>query len=172
MIDISSLPTITIDLVQCKHPAEIKGLMKAIGITRYCYAFIHNTIVMKYGQSSDNDWIRGSYGERIYRQAGFIPGWSTQRAPGSAGDDMLDVIPHFRNPNKNNVSIKIWDMTNYPFAVASDPRHELTQVEDQLIDNYVQTYGYTPVGNIREEKHIRTKTRVHDSLFNSIFEVE
>ena len=170
MIDISQLPSIIFDLGKCLHASEIKGLMKKLGIKHYCYAFIYNSTVMKYGQSADNDWIRGSFGERVYRQAFQIPGWPTKPSVKSAGCDMLDVIKHFPGINKNNVCIKIWDMTNYPFAVQDDPRHEVTQLEDQFLDAHIKQHGRLPLGNLRDESHIRRKSRVTDRHFNSIFD--
>jgi len=90
----------------------------------------------------------------------------------SAGCDMLDVIKNFPGINKNNVCIKIWDMTNYPLAVQDDPRHEVTQLEDQFLDAHIKQYGCLPLGNLRDESHIRRKSRVTDQHFNSIFDSE
>ena len=172
MIDISQLPSITFDLGKCLHACEIKGMMKTLGIKYYCYAFIYKSTVMKYGQSADNDWARGSFGERIYRQAFQIPGWPTKPSVKSAGNDMLDVIKNFPHINKNDVCVKVWDMTNYPFAVSGDPKHEVTQLEDQFLDAHIKQHGSLPSGNLRDESHIRRKTRVTDQIFNSIFDTE
>ena len=172
MIDISQLPSITFDLGKCLHACEIKGMMKTLGIKYYCYAFIYKSTVMKYGQSADNDWARGSFGERIYRQSFQIPGWPTKPSTKSAGNDMLDIIKNFPHINKNDVCIKVWDMTNYSFAVSGDPKHEVTQLEDQLLDSYIKQHGSLPLGNLRDESHIRRKTRVTDQIFNSIFDSE
>lgn len=172
MIDINKLPTVSFDLGQCLNACELKSLMKKIGVKYYCYAFIYKSTVMKYGQSADSDWMRGSYGERIYRQSFHIPGWPTRPSPKSAGRDMADIVDSFPNINKNDVCIKVWDMTNYPFAVATDPRHEITQLEDQLLDSYLQQHNALPAGNLRDESHIRRKSRVTDQTFNSIFDQE
>lgn len=171
-IDITKLPNVIIDLNQCLHASQIKQLMKKIGIKYYTYAFLYNNVVMKYGMSADNDWIRGSYGERVYRQAFQIPGWPTKPSPKSAGSDMLDVIKHFPNINKSNVCIKIWDMTNYPFAVQDDPKEEVLECERILLDMHEKSFGYLPIGNVRDERKIAKKARVTDQLFNSMFDVE
>jgi hypothetical protein len=172
MIDIAKLPTISFDLGKCLNACEIKGMMKKLGIKYYCYAFIYKSTIMKYGQSADNDWVRGSFGERIYRQSFQIPGWPSKPSVKSAGNDMLDVIKNFPNIDKNDVCVKVWDMTGYSFAVQDDPRHEVTQLEDQLLESYEKQFGYLPVGNLRNESHIRRKTRVTDQHFNSIFDQE
>lgn len=170
-IDISKLPTAIIDLNQCLHAAQIKTEMKNAGIKYYTYAFLYNNVVMKYGMSADNDWMRGSYGERIYRQAFQIPGWPTKPSPKSAGNDMLDVIKHFPNINKSNVCIKIWDMTNYPFPVQDCPKEEVLECERILLDLHEKSFGYLPIGNIRDERKIAKKFKVTDQMFNSMFDV-
>ena len=169
-ININSLPTFNIDLSQMSQACEIKHIMKNLGITDYCYAFIYNSTVMKFGQSGDNDWIRGSYGERIYRQARFIPGWPTVAAAGSAGCDMADLAKKFPNINKSNVCIRVWNMSNVAFSVATDHRHELTVVENELIAEHIKNFGYQPVGNVKDESYIVKKTRVTDQMFDNLFE--
>lgn len=172
MINISQLPSVTFDLGKCLHACEIKSMMKTLGIKYYCYAFIYKSTIMKYGHSADNDWRQGSFGERIYRQSFQIPGWPSKPSVKSAGNDMLDVIKNFPGINKNDVCVKVWDMTNYPFAVNSDPKHEVIQLEDQLLDSYIKQHGSLPLGNLRDESHIRRRTRVTDQLFNSMFDSE
>ena len=170
MIDITKLPTMILDCSQMLHAAEVKHIMKKIGVRDYCYAFIYKSTVMKFGQSGDNDWQRGSYGERIYRQARFIPGWPTTPAPGSAGSDMGLLVKKFPGINKNQVCIKVWDMTGHSFSVQTDHRHELTVVENQLIAEHIKDFGYQPVGNIKDESYITKKSRVTDQVFDSLFD--
>jgi hypothetical protein len=172
MIDINKLPSFSIDLGQCLNAYEIKRLMKKTGVKYYTYAFIYNSTVMKYGMSADNDWMKGSYGERIYRQSFQIPGWPTKPSKKSSGNDMLDIIEKFPNINKNDVCVKVWDMTGYPFAVASQPKVEVGELEKQLFQNHFDKYGALPVGNLRDEREMPKKYRVTDQLFNSIFDVE
>jgi hypothetical protein len=173
MIDITKLPTFVLDCSQMLNAHEIKGIMKNMGITDYCYAFVHKNVVMKFGQSGDSDWQRGSYGERVYRQAFHIPGWPSTPSANSAGNDMRDLVnKQFPGINKNNVCIKIWDMTGFDFSVAHDHRHELTVLENQLIQAHISQFGSQPVGNVRDESHIQRKTRVTDEIFNSLFETE
>jgi hypothetical protein len=171
-IDISKLPTFVIDCSQMLHASEIKGIMKKLAVTDYCYAFIFNGVVMKFGQSGDNDWIRGSYGERIYRQARFIPGWPTAAAAGSAGCDMATLAKKFLGINKNNVCIKVWDISGHDFSVQTDHRHELTVLEHTLLAEHIEKFSYQPVGNVRDESYALKKTRVTDQIFNSLFDEE
>ena len=172
MIDINKLPSFSIDLGQCLNACEIKRLMKRLRVKYYTYAFIHNSTVMKYGMSADNDWLRGSYGERIYRQSFQIPGWPTKPSPKSAGNDMLDIVERFPNISKNDVCVKVWDMTGYPFAVADNPKFEVGELEKQLLQDHVDKYGDLPVGNLRDERKMPKKSRVTDQLFDSMFDIE
>lgn len=171
MIDISKLPTVTFDLGHCLHAAQIKSSMKKMGIKYYCYAFIYKNTVMKIGMSADNDWMRGSYGERIYRQAFHIPGWPSKPSPNSAGNDMATIIKHFPLIGKNDVCIKVWDMTNYSFAVANCPKTEVLECECVLLDLYEKEHNSLPIGNIRDERLMPKKARVSDTMFNSMFDV-
>jgi hypothetical protein len=170
-IDINTLPRIQLDLSKMKNACEIKNIMKKLAIKDYCYAFMHNNIVMKFGQSSDKDWMRGSYGERIYRQSRFIPGWPTLAAAGSAGYDMEALAEKFPNINKNDVSIQVWDMTSVTFSVATDHRYELTIVENELIAMHIKAFGHQPLGNVKDQSYINKQSRVTDQMFNSLFDV-
>jgi hypothetical protein len=172
MIDVSKLPTVSFDLSQSLHASQIKNHMRRAGIKFYCYAFTYKGTVMKYGMSADNDWTKGSFGERIYRQAFHIPGWPSKPSPNSAGNDMADVIKHFPLINKNDVCIKVWNMTHYPFAVADCPKIEVLDCECTLLDLYEKQHNQLPVGNIRDERKLPKKSRVTDQVFNSIFDIE
>jgi hypothetical protein len=172
MIDINKLPSFSIDLGQCLNACEIKRLMKRMGVKYYTYAFIHNSTVMKYGMSADNDWMRGSYGERIYRQSFQIPGWPSKPSPKSAGNDMLDIVDRFPNISKNDVCVKVWDMTGYPFAVADNPKFEVGELEKQLLEEHYAKFNSLPIGNLRDERLSPKKARVTDQMFYSMFDIE
>lgn len=169
-INHNTLPQFDIDLSQIKDACEIKGIMKKVGVLDYVYAFINGTSIMKYGQSSYKGQ-RNPYGERIYRQARYISGWQkSPKTKNSSGSDFLKVLEYFPNVDKNQVRIHVWDLTGYNFAVEHDHSYELTSVENQLIENYKHIYGIIPVGNIKDESYIKSKTRVVDAVFSNLFE--
>lgn len=170
MIDIAKLPTFMFDLSNYLTASVLKHDMKAADIQSYVYAFYHKGVVMKYGVQYECD--ADTYGERAYRQAFHIPGWPRQPSPNSAGNDMLDIIKHYPNINKNNITIQIWDMTNYPRANSNNPKYEVNQVERQLIKAYTDQHGSRPLGNIKDESHMDKKAHVHDMIFNNLFEVD
>jgi hypothetical protein len=165
MIDINQLPKYVIDLSQLNDAADIKFIMRQHKVTDYCYAFTSSSSVMKYGQSADSD-----PGERIYRQARFIQGWPTIAAPRSAGHEFETVLEHFPGIRKNNICIKVWDMTNYPFLADDHHDFELTKLENQLITEHINLFGYRPIGNKRTEDHIVNKSIVPDAVYNNLFE--
>jgi hypothetical protein len=167
MIDIANLKTIDIELVTLIKASEIRELMKKADIRIYCYAFVCKNTIMKFGES--HTWKPTTYGERIYRQAWHIPGWPTV-ALSRSGDDMLDIIEHFPGIHKSDCWIRVWDMTNYPATIATDPSYDVKDLERQLIKEYCeQNNGERPVGNIKDEKHMDIPI-VKDQVFNSIFE--
>lgn len=171
-INTNNLPQFDLDLSSMNDACEIKGIMKKVGVLDYVYAFIHRGDVMKYGQSSyKNPFRKDPHGERIYRQARYIPGWNSMpTTTNSSGSDIIPVLDHFNGIHKNNVRIHIWDMTGYNFAVKNNPEHELTVVENQLIENHRSVLGYSPAGNLRDESHIKRKSVVTDRVFKNLFE--
>lgn len=168
-ININNIPTFSIDCGKLLHACEIKQLMKKYDVKYYCYMFIHKSTTMKIGMSADSDHYRGSYGERIYRQAFQIPGWPTKPSVNSAGNDMLDIIKNFSGINKNDVLIKVFDMTNYPFICENTPEYEVGELERELMDLYEQQYGCLPVGNVRDERKLPRKSVVADVTFKRLF---
>jgi len=171
-IDQNKLPQFDIDLSQLNNACEIKGIMKKLGVINYVYAFVYKGSVMKYGQSSYTTTYRTDpHGERIYRQARYIPGWQDlPTTSNSSGGDFIPVIDKFHDIHKNDVSIHVWDMTNHSFSAEDFPKHDLTIVENQLIEAHKESIGYIPVGNINDESHIKNKSIVTDTVFNNLFE--
>jgi len=166
MIDTSKINTYRIDLYKLLTAKEIRQAMKSAGIKRYVYEFIHKTETMKYG--IQYEWDPTTWGERIYRQAWHIPGWPSV-PKSSSGSDMGDIIQFFPSINKNDVSIRIWDMTNYPSSYISDKAFEIKALERQFIREYEDKHKRRPIGNIKDEKHMDRKTAVKTDLFDTFF---
>lgn len=170
LIDTGKLLTTKFELFRLLKPYEIVTVMKKLGFESYVYEFVYKGVTMKYGVQYD---IQGSsYGERIYRQAFHIPGWPTKPSEKSAGNDMLAVVSNFPNINKNDVTINVWDMTNYPRASSINPKFEVNQLERQFIREYVRKHGDKPIGNIKDESHMDKKSIVTDVQFDRLFEYE
>ena len=174
MIDYNLIPTYSINLSHLDEAIEIIHIMKASHITKYSYAFEVNTAtlhdVAKFGHSANNEWQRGVFGDRLYRQAWHIPGWHKQCSPLMWGNEMRDLMANFTNVTKNDVTVTIWDMTNYPIQSTLYPNFELEQLESELIAKYQNIHRCLPLGNVRSEKSKKNKTVVADTTLNNIFE--
>lgn len=171
IIDITKIPYHKLDLKQMLKASEIMNYCKQNNITSNVYAFEHQPRgIMKYGVQYD--CVAQSPGERTYRQAFHVPGWPSKPSPKSAGNDMLDIIPYFPNITKNEIIVHIWDMTNYPRASLVYEKFEVNMLERQLIKQHINQFGFKPVGNIKDEKHMDGKSIVTDQQFSSLFDYE
>lgn len=167
-IDTSKITTHTINLFDIKEPFDIVRYCKKHDIKSLVYAFIHKGNVMKFGVQYDV--VAQEPGERPYRQAFHIPGWAKQASKNSAGNDMLDIVSEIPGINRIDISIKIWDMTNYPRASSFNPKFEVNCLERQLIKEHIETQGNKPIGNIKDESHMDKKSIVTDRHFESLFD--
>ena len=172
MIDVSKIKDpVTIHLNACTDPDQICDFMKKRNIKKYVYAFISRMAVLKYGSSKDNEWKNGHFGDRIYRQAAYIPGWGKELPLSESGDDILPVINEFPKLTKNDVWVKVWDMTDYPF-LAKDTPIEVEQFENEKIQEYYNLFGCRPIGNPKDTSSIAAKTIVADATLEGFVELE
>lgn len=165
-------PTYVIDLSHLDDFLEITDIMKTLKITNYVYSFIYQQEVIKHGISADNSL---TWGERIYRQAGHLEGWSRKLAPGSSGSDMQDISNdyHIKNGsflNRVNMIITVIDLTAVQSPLASDPAYPCKKLESQLIKEHIDATGSAPIGNKRTEQRRTAKGIVTDARFNNLFE--
>lgn len=166
-------PQITLELKQLTKPTELLDWMRALNIKFYTYSFRVNGIpfiplcgeVIKYGASGDCH--TGELGERLYRQAGHIPGW-TQTEPwlvGSSGEDMCQILDDYNqaykyNITKNDVVIDVWPMNR---VSSKDVKVACEDDERRLINEHIATHGIPPIGNKDHEtnrafrKYLNTK---------------
>jgi hypothetical protein len=149
-------PTITINLNDIWDYTEIPHIMRNHMIAQYDYAFRRADLILKYGLSADNSKI---YGERIYRQAGNLPGW-TKLLGGPSGSDMADIAREFKQIygvelNRKDVSIDVYQMPNASACA---------EFERKMITDHIWTNdGIAPIGNkdfetlLEERKYRNTK---------------
>jgi len=156
---------IVIPLDQLNEPRDICGIMK--GVKYYNYGFFDsNGKAFNYGKATDSEWKSGSWGNRIYRKAGGIPGWQHQ-IRGKGTDDMIDLLKRFLpDIKKDEVTIVVYDHTQDLIAAKSD-NFEIEEYvfdhEHTLITEHSKLYGETPALNIQ-------KTRPHKpTMFNNLF---
>lgn len=124
-------------------PSDICQTLKRLDIRSYAYSFWTWEGIIKAGESCDNSL---SYGERIYRQAWWIPGWDTQPCSSSGAEMMLIAKEfeqvHERVLHKDSVFIQIYDTTEF-----DDPKQKGIEFERYLIDTCIQHTGRAPIGN-------------------------
>lgn len=149
--DILALPRHIIRLQTLNHADEILQYCKRNQIRWYAYEFRFKQSVIKYGYS-----MSGLDGERVYRQAWYIPGWATIPTSHS-GADMQNIIKknpqHFKNIHKDDVELVIYDLTGYCFYSNWDNgiKQEVKNVEALLMENHIEQFGKLPPGNERQE---------------------
>jgi hypothetical protein len=150
---------ITIELKDLSDAKEILTFGRNNYINECVYEFWYEDKVMKYGISTKQKNL-----ERVYRQAGNIPGWNSI-LQGSSGADMLKLcIESYPNIHKNDVNVIIHDMHG-------KSEQDCLVLENKLVQNHVQQYGYRPPGNIKDTNTARMRATSAISQFNLFFDV-
>ena len=162
------LPTYHIDVKTLTSPYEICKRMNTARIDKYVYMITFKGIVIKFGMSADNS---RAYGERLYRQIGHSKSWGEQRLVCSSGSDWRIVEEDFEalygiTIHKDDLKIKIWDATNYPFETIN-PWDEVYYMEQELIRQYKDLIGSKPIGNINDDKNIIYKAYINKNTWNN-----
>ena len=172
-------PDYTIHLKNLTSPSEVMQFCKQQNIRNYAYAFIYNSPIeqrdfyLKIGRSAPG----GSIGERIYRQAGHVPGWAFPLT-GPSGSDIAHVIDLFEKTfpvntkllTINNVSICIWDVTNVVNTHLTDDAYPTRVCENQLLDEYEEIHGCLPLGNLKDTRNEMMAPYVGREHYESLFE--
>jgi hypothetical protein len=146
-----------IHLKNCDHPSDICRVLKHLDIRSYAYNFWTWEGIIKNGESCDNS---ATYGERIYRQAWWLPGWS-ERPCSSNGAEMMLIAEDFekvhkRVLHKNSVFIMIYDTTS-----STDPKNQGLAIERYFIDEHINHTGKAPLGN-KDPKTKLTETQIRN----------
>ena len=164
--------SIMIDLAKCDNPSQISRIMQQYKIRDYVYAFLWQGRVLKYGYSADQ---LGSYGERIYRQAGHMHGWP-RRLVGSSGSDMRIISEEFqkkhgRNLDRNECEIWVLNMTRTPDDAADyDVKQTCVALERYMIDTCVDISGGAPIGNRDRDTQIRVVAGRNSQTLDRFFD--
>jgi hypothetical protein len=168
-------PTLQLQLKYFNEPIEIIRWMQELNIQFYVYWFeTTEGIVLKYGESGDCQ--TGEFGERLYRQAGHIPGWS-QSTPwlvGSSGEDMAQILIDFeeaynRKLVKNDIVINVLPMNK---TVAVHTKEICEQIERVLINEHISTHGLPPIGNKDHKTNQQLRKHLNTKLLSHVVEFE
>jgi hypothetical protein len=145
--------TYSLDFKHFDDYTDIMRFCRMRDIQIYVYCFTWKGHVLKYGIQHKFGGGGNDYGERVYTQAGHMPGWSKpnlKRAQSTkdAVDKIINKIQNTFNVifDKNDVELTIMDYTLAPFELDKH-QGELQRIEDELIEAHVTVHGYKPIGN-------------------------
>ena len=163
-------PRFIIDLSKLDDFAEILHIMQSRNVTDYVYTFIFDNVVAKYGYSARP---RRQLGERIYRQAGHLPGWS-RKLWGSSGSDMRVICEEWEQvygklPNRNNSLITVVDLSNVD-GRRLDSESRCKDLERWFINNHVTQFGCAPLGNKDADTKVVERRIKNQYQFDQLFE--
>ena len=157
---------------------QLKDLDTSIAISRifskynikyYVYTFSTKDGVIKHGLSADNEWKRGTWGNRVYKQTLGIPGWNNRPDPtkmDTSAQEMYETVcNHFPNITKDDVIITVYDFTCD--LTENNEFHRQTQLmnaEGFLVDMHETNFGCMPPGNIKS-----VQQRPHYHAYTNLF---
>lgn len=124
------------------HPNEIMKYGREKGIESAVYRFIGDYFgkptIIKVGMTDSLPHL-----ERIYRQAWYLPTWTT--LPNSAsGSDMRNTNEQEfgGNLDRNNIMVEIFNATGFS-------KKDIAQMENTLMGEHRRSHGILPAGNKR-----------------------
>lgn len=155
------MKTFEIKLAELATPRDVCYIAEMERCKYYTYTFQSDNEVIKHGKAADSEWISGTWGNRIYRQTGGIPGWGGWSLDDTSARKMRDGMSrHFPNLTKNDITIIVYD---YTAELDKEGDIEIDRVllneEHELINQHVQLYGVAPKLNIQKTR-VRTKAKM------------
>lgn len=177
---LASVPYYVFSLKNYRDPIDLSHDFADLNIRTYIYGFTHSYApghpydVIRYGQSNDNEWRRGTFGSRVYRESGNIPGWHRPLTGPNGEEMLLEYLPRYqgntgRIVHKDDVAVQVWDFSNFDFPSRAQIQLYLEKVEHYQMTQYQKAHGHIPYGNKSSESHAEKKTFVCDDLFDSLF---
>ena len=159
--------TYSIALATLNTPGDVCYIVEKHKTKFYNYTFQTHEDILNYGKACDNEWMSGTWGNRIYRKAGGIPGWHQMLADTSASKMTEMMEKYLPDVHKNDVIITVNDWTQ---DLMDEDEHEIERFllneENKLVQSYIALNGCMPVLNIQS-------TRSHPNvmiMFNNLFE--
>lgn len=156
---------LTFPLSNFTSPRDLCAKMK--GVKYYTYTFYTQTDIIKEGKAADVEWMSGTWGNRIYRQAGGIRGWETELNDTSANKMREQMQKYFPDVTKDDVSVTVYDYTDELQGESDDEIDRvLLNKEDERVRAYIIEHGVPPKLNIQP-----TRTRRKPIFNNNLFEI-
>lgn len=156
----------SIILSTISRPRDICDIMR--GVKHYTYT-IRTTSgeTIKEGKGNDDEWMSGTWGNRIYRQAGGIKGWGSLELNDSSANKTKELMAiYFPTVTKVDVIIDVHDFTDdFTGLDKAEIDRRLLNEEHDRIKAYTEIHGSPPKMNIQI-----TKTRTRANFNPDIFE--
>jgi len=164
-------PRYKINLAKLSSYTDICQILKEYNVKYYVYAFVCANGIIKYGYSAD---YAGTWGERVYRQAGHLEGWHT-RLNGSSGSDMRIIAENYREKynkhlNRKDVYVVIIDMTKLNPEDEGNYQECCRELERGLINRCIEQNQQAPIGNKDNVSRMYVGRVKRSVVFNKLFE--
>lgn len=151
------VPAYFISLSEVEDYTEFKRFCKKHDIRYMLYTIMWREHVLKYG--IQHVWDTTTYGDRVYTQIGWMPGWKKDclqrgKKTGLATQSMIEKIESMYGVtfHKNDVSLIIEDLTEYPFINPANRYPEIQNLEEYAKLDHYNKHGCFPIGNLKQEK--------------------
>lgn len=179
-------PDYVIRLRDLAHPSEIYNICKTNNISHFGYGFryienSYKTMQLKFGHSAPDACERPSpMGERLVRQASWLPGWETA-VHSSHGFELWHGCTNLISESKMpaNVSyedfeIAIWSGAARKKIIGMPMNQKETAefIESMLCDLYREKHGELPPLNIADPTRNKLFRAITKSKFLDLFVCE
>jgi hypothetical protein len=171
--DFYNVPKFTIDLAGMIAPIEIvhafnRKYPKYLG---YVYCIKYKGLVIKYGMSNNTT---ESNGDRVYSQLGHLSSWGLSHLSRGAGSEFFHIINDVKltyniDLDHRYMTITVWDFSTHTFK-ALDRSFDLRWFEAELIRRYKESVGGLPIGNLKSESNVLTKSYIPADAWDSMFD--
>jgi len=158
------MKTFDIKLTELTAPRDICPIMQRHGVKYYTYTFHNESRIIKHGKAADNEWEAGTWGNRIYRQAGGIPGWDGWELDDTSARQMREGMERcFPHVNRHDVTVIVYDYTDELEGKTEEEIDDrLLNEEHELVKQHLHEHGAPPLLNVQRT---RTHTRPNTDLF-------
>jgi hypothetical protein len=179
-------PDYVIKLKDLNYPSDIYGICKKHHISYFGYGFryvknSYNTLQLKFGHSAPDADVRPSpMGERLVRQASWLPGWPAM-VHSSHGFELWHGCTNLIKQNKMPSNV---DYTDFEIAIWSGSirknitGHPMTEkdtaefIESMLCALYSERHGKLPPLNIADPTRNKLYKSIVKTNFLDLFTVE
>jgi hypothetical protein len=135
----------------------------------------YDTDVIKYGSSFDNEWKKGYWLNRIYRQLLGAKGWPGRNINGDTSSKIFEKIiqKHFAGTTYKDLTVVIKDYGDPEFMKQDriTAKRTLEAEEHKAINTYEIKYGRRPYGNEQKYTHVNGHMAL-DQPFHKLFAPE